>query len=865
MRLARAAAVSGLLAAGLVTQVHFFRAYPQPILFGDPAGYYEVGQRFGDALARWRAGEEPAAVFDSVRGLLYLAGVGSLFAVLDALRPGDLAFFRLVMAAFNTLAMLGCFVLARRLSGSFAGGILALGVAAVYPSFSVQTGRLYPDPLTGCLLVWAAVLFLEGQHRGRAAWTAGAGFVFGLALLVRSQIMDYMLIVLGLCLVATAPRWLRRREPRRHAMALVAGCLPLALAWALIVRAVGGRDDVVQLGNATFKPLYLYGFWQFLDTDGWIGPYRFKTEPYYRALEAEARSDPDLLRSRARQVPFVARYVAERPWVSLLLVLDNAYRLYDRPANDYKWDYPFSYPAQVALQRAIVVLALAGLVLLVADRAAYGAVYVVPLALAALHGMVFAWPRYNLPAMPLVIAAAGAGLARLARGLRRPAALSGPAGRAAAGILALGLLLLLAARLGRERIPEPAAVARGLGVVLVLSSPFVLAAAMTGGSARRRWALAGAAWACLAAPVTAHALRDRLWHQFETAIGGDVPGVEQEIVLGPEAVASLAAAREAFLVFDLRVPRGDPSGIELEVSGRSVPGSRLVPTMPRLRESTSTGGRDWRGYPQWWALPLDPGLLPQASGAFHVRLTHRGADPLLLGADRFSGQDRWYEGPSFGDWPRLAALKLEYDGDYRLPVRLPLGSGATRSRLVRADGERVALAGVHRIRLVTLGQNEGRLPFESAPLPRASRVALGFAAYSGERDEAQLLVEGRPVLTFPLGRREDFDVESPPYRLCHRAGGLRGDKPYGAYYLLGPATAPGRSLGLEVRFKTGMSAAPMFFVVDRKSDPGELKAGLGRCGLSEPIPFVRGAVRILDGSRNNYPEDTGRWTVTGVF
>ena len=38
----------------------------------------------------------------------------------------------------------------------------------------------------------------------------------------------------------------------------------------------------------------------------------------------------------------------------MLLVLDNVYRLYDRPANDYKWDYPIPYGAQVALQRTIV-------------------------------------------------------------------------------------------------------------------------------------------------------------------------------------------------------------------------------------------------------------------------------------------------------------------------------------------------------------------------------------------------------------------------------------------------------------------------------------------------------------------------------
>src|SRR5262249_6691779 len=128
-------------------------------LFGDPAGYFSVGERFHEAASRLRAGEDARVVFDSVRGVFYLAGVGLLYGLLDALRPADLAFFRLVMAGFNTLAMLGVFFLARRLSGAFAGGLLALGLAALYPSFALQTGRLYPDPVTGCLFVWAAVFY----------------------------------------------------------------------------------------------------------------------------------------------------------------------------------------------------------------------------------------------------------------------------------------------------------------------------------------------------------------------------------------------------------------------------------------------------------------------------------------------------------------------------------------------------------------------------------------------------------------------------------------------------------------------------------------------------------------------------------
>ncbi|HEX6736827.1 MAG TPA: hypothetical protein VF310_01010, partial [Vicinamibacteria bacterium] len=722
MKWARPAAVAGLLALGLWIQLHFLRHYPQPVLFGDPAGYYSVGQRFEEAVARVRHGESAGAVFQSVRGLLYLAGVGAVFAALDALRPGDFAFFRMVMAVFNTLGMFGAFLLGRRLAGHFGGGLIALALAAIYPSFSVQTGRLYPDPITGCLLVWAAWLYAEAllRERGRAKLMAAGGAVFMTALLVRSQVFAYLTLVLALVLLAAAPRWARHRDERRLAGALALGCLPFLFAWAGILRAVGPRDDVVQLGNATFHAPYLFGFWQFLDTDGWIGPYRFKTEPYYQALTAAARDDRELMRSRARQAVFALRYAGGRPLDSALLVLDNAYRLYDRPANDYKWDYPFSYPWQVGLQRLIVLLAVAGLPLLAARRPALLGVYLVPVALAILHGLVFPWPRYNLPAMPTVIAIAGASAWLLA-------VRAAPAWRRPAAVLGLGLGCLLLGLMTRDAAPEAARALRLGGVLLALASLFVTAAAHR--------AIAFAAGSSLAVLVLAHAARDRRWHEVATVLDDDTPAVEQEIALGPEAVNAIRDAPEAFLVLDLRVPRGDLSGLALEVGDQRLPGSALEPTMPRLPESTSTGGRDWRGYPQWWALRLDGPLREQAAQPLvRVRLRYQGGPPLLLSGDRFQAQGEAYEGPSFGEWPRFVPLKLEYDGDYRIGARYPLQSAGTRSFMTREQrGARVVLRAAHRIRLITLAQSTGGLRFASAPLPRAAPVAMGLAAYAGDR------------------------------------------------------------------------------------------------------------------------------------
>ena len=71
----------------------------------------------------------------------------------------------------------------------------------------------------------------------------------------------------------------------------------------------------------------------------------------------------------------------------------------------------------------------------------------------------------------------------------------------------------------------------------------------------------------------------------------------------------------------------------------------------------------------------------------------------------------------------------------------------------------------------------------------------------------------------------------------------------------------GRPAVLRVRFQTGMAHDPLFYVVDaRRTLAGDPAAGA--CGAAAATP---GAARILDATKNNYPEDTGRWTVTGIF
>jgi hypothetical protein len=862
VRLARIGAVAALLLLCHGVQVQYLRNHPQPILFGDAQSYFVVGQRMSHAVAAWRAGGSLADAVESVRGVLYFTGVGAVYAVIDAMRPRDVPFAREALAGFNTLAALGVFLLARRLTGSFGWGLVALAGAALYPPFSVQTGRLLPDPITGCCFVFAAWLYAEAVARGRAIPMALAGVALTAGLLVRSQLFNWVLVLVVVCLVVTARWWWREVAARRQAAALVLGLLPLSAAWFGIVALVG--DDVREveaLGNFTYRPRYPYGFWQFLDSDGWMGSYRLEEEPYYRALEQAAATRPELLESRPRQWLFTAGYVRSRLADSALLVLDNAWRLYDRPANDYKRDYPFGYGIQVVQQRAILLLALAGAVWLGARRRSWLGVLFLPAALALLHALSYPWPRFNQPAMPILLAVAVVGLAGLAQGVRERAR-AGFGTRRELVLLGLGLLILAAGLALRLAAPELARVLRWLGAIGLLGVPLLLAAPASTGGRLRPWPVA--VWLALASVFSAHALRDRRWHEhaIDLARAGRV---EQVIQLDAAALARLRSAPELFLVLDLWLPGGDPTSLALEVAGRAVPGSALVPTMPRFGESTAAGGRNRFEYPQWWALPLEASLLPEHPGELRVVLEAPAGRAARLGADRFAGEQAWYEGPSFGDWPHRAAVKLEYDGDYRLPMRLPLGSRSTRSWVGRG-GARRALAGVHRIRILALENRGARAVWEAPPTRATGPAAFGFFAYSGTRGTAALSASGAAALRFPLPPPDAFRVSEEHASLCHRAAPPRGGMAYGGYLVTLDSVSAGQAVRFEVAFRPGMSDEGMFFSLDAgRTSAADLAPLAAACDAPPGIPVVAGFARPLDLSRNSYPDATGRWAVAGVY
>jgi 4-amino-4-deoxy-L-arabinose transferase-like glycosyltransferase len=878
----RLAIVLLLLASGLLVQLQFLRTYPQPILFGDPGAYHRVGMKLRESFSEWRSGASFADAYASFRPYAYLVGTGAIYAAVDAIRGAartlyesaggtgqpewlrPLPFFRVAWALINTLGMLGSFLLAKRLSGSFLGGCLALLAAAIYPSFSTQSGRLFPDPVFSTLFVWSAYAFVRAVQASSIPWMAAAGFLLGAGFFARAQFMNYFTILIGLALVASAPFWIREARARFLTLAFVLSVLPSVILWRAIVRDVGSDlGEVERFGFFAFpqQQQYPYGFWMFLDSDGWVGPYQLKEYPFYKAMLADREQNPGILGDRKRQIAFTMDYVASRFGEAVLLVLDNVYRLFDRPANDYQWDYPFAIRYQVLLQRVLVVLAVAGIAAFTLERRSLALVFFVPAVLCAVYGLSTPKPRYGQPAMFLFIALAGALVAALAA-RRRQIAEGWRRRPLAIGVFVLAGAGLLLGFVSRSSFPEPARFLRAVSALALLGVPFLLVF-LAFARRSRDGLVVGAAWAAIALVTAAHLIRDPSWHETRLTLGRSTTGVEQEILLSSGAVNQLRSATQSFVLFDIHAPSGELGSARIRISERTYSGADLFPAMPPMGESTTAGGRNPRRYRQWWALPLSPDALPSSSGSLTVSLIYEDGSPLSLFGDRFRDAERVYDGPSFGDWPHVAAPKLEYDGDYRLPVRRPLASQGSRSFRLERDGTRRAMKEVLRIRIVSLASNEAHFSWRSAPRGKARAKGVAFYAYSQGNASADLFVDEERTLSFPLASEEDFEIREDGYRLCHRAQGTKGEHAYGAYVLAFPAQRSDPAT-LLTRYRSGMSLRPLLFSLDPEGDPAALVELAEQCGLQKREVVVDGA-EIVSASSNSYPEDTGRWSVAEVY
>lgn len=170
------------------------------------------------------------------------------------------------VAGSGAVAAIG--VLGRRLGGD-AVGLVAAGVAAIYPVLIAADGSLMSESLYGLFVALALILALRLLSAPTLAGAAVLGAVVGLATLTRTE-------GLGLLLFLAVPAAVLARgalgAPRRAMLALVA-CVAAALAIApWTVRNIARFDRLVPvstnadsvIGGANCDPTYHGG-----DVGGW--------------------------------------------------------------------------------------------------------------------------------------------------------------------------------------------------------------------------------------------------------------------------------------------------------------------------------------------------------------------------------------------------------------------------------------------------------------------------------------------------------------------------------------------------------------------------------------------------------------------
>jgi len=328
---------------------------------------------------------------------LFYAGI---YYVTGGVHPG---IGRLAIALLGLVTIVICYLLGRRLSGPAAGLIAAL-LAATYPAFVFNTGRLLSEPLAEVTVPAAVLAFLWASDKPRkAAWLV-PGLLIGLSALVRPE---YLLFGVAFALLA-----LIRRGPVAAAALALAFALPI-VPWALHVSDVEGR--FVPISTGAGKALFIGSY---LPGDGihdrvkielmerYLGmrdvtPEQRAGQPMEPLLDKVAAKYPDMPRDAALNRigrENLSRYIQDQPVAVARMMLDKMRWMWRGSSG------AMLSPAAVALQIAIVVLGAIGLVILAVRRRFEALLFaVVILGLTVFSGIVLSAPRRNLALMPLVM------------------------------------------------------------------------------------------------------------------------------------------------------------------------------------------------------------------------------------------------------------------------------------------------------------------------------------------------------------------------------------------------------------------------------------------------------------------------------
>jgi 4-amino-4-deoxy-L-arabinose transferase-like glycosyltransferase len=321
----------------------------------------------------------------------------------------------LLVALLGTGTILLTYLLGRRLAGPVAGLIGAL-LAATYPAFIDNTGRLLAEPVALFWLPAAMLAFLWASDGGRVWRWLLPGALLGLTTLTRPEYLPFVAVFAVLALL---------RVWRGHGAGLrggVAAGLLLGAAFCGVLAPWTARNAIVLDrfvpvttggGKALFVATYLPGDGrQQLVKRELIERYRGQSDLPYEVvrdtemaplLDRVATKYPELSRDAALARigrENLVKYATEQPFDYAWMVIRKIQNMWDRGSSP-----TMSPKFWFAYHRVLVFWALAALIGL-AWRRRWEALPIglLVLGITAVGGLLLAVPRRALPLMPFVLA-----------------------------------------------------------------------------------------------------------------------------------------------------------------------------------------------------------------------------------------------------------------------------------------------------------------------------------------------------------------------------------------------------------------------------------------------------------------------------
>jgi 4-amino-4-deoxy-L-arabinose transferase-like glycosyltransferase len=280
-------------------------------------------------------------------------------------------------------------------------GLLAAGIAAVYPNLVAHSHYLWAEPLFGVLIV-PALTGVAWAARRPSAWLAAAtGLLFGAATLTRE-------VALPVAVVGAA-WWVLRAEPGERGAALRRSALMLG-ALVLVVAPWTARNYAVQ---GRFIPVGTIGWFTAGEgntlEENWMRPTGPRVHAYSRAyfdLRDEIER-MDFARAQAFQ-----RILEEQPaWLfkktvrnMALMLSPDSYLLFKMRRGAYGPVTDATYAlAMAACAGSFALVLVGGAVGLAIAPGRRGLTLGVLATVAALHVALVVVVRYRLPWMPLLM------------------------------------------------------------------------------------------------------------------------------------------------------------------------------------------------------------------------------------------------------------------------------------------------------------------------------------------------------------------------------------------------------------------------------------------------------------------------------